>query len=314
MMISELKANPKFKPKEKFSPSQLLTAKRCLRLWGYRYLQGLYETTPKRATTFGSLIHACAESYLGGGTVYGFHEDWRLQKELSGFSDADLNAMRKDAPARALAGVPFLPVPRSKGLKSLLIEREVKLGTAQWSPSEDPIHLAGRVDLIVLLEDGQPYILDHKSTGGDKKKGKAGIWSYALTPETLPDDTQATVYGLAVMQALGLEWIGLRWLYYLTNEKYSPQALPVDAVLTRPRAEENAAALVALALQLREYIRAGARVEDLPAPSNLPPAEESPCDAYGGCPYRTDRGGPCALPDSNMGALIASASITKRKK
>jgi hypothetical protein len=314
--------SPSWKPREAFSPSQLATARDCRRKWGYGYLLGLRRAKPLKAAALGSLVHACLEAYLAGGTVYDFKIDRGLARDLEHFDSKTVEAMQKHAPRCALSGLQHLPRLDDPAIERLDIEKAINIDTAAivshihgFSLARDPIIIRGRRDLG-MTRAGVRYLYDHKSTGGRKSKnehGPADSWAYVKTPEQLLTDEQAVLYGMAEMQEHGLSELWSRWVYYLTDEKKAPASRPLDIHQTLPQVEAEAKKLIHLAFDLRQLIRARADVEKLPLPV-LPPDPASPCNKYGGCPYRADRGGPCNGPLQNLGALIASAPQSKQEK
>lgn len=323
---------PKWSPREVFSPSGIVLSIACLRAWAYAYLFGLKQRGARGpGKLMGSVIHACQEAYLGGGNVYNFkaHLQPSDLRELNALEPDDRADIERRAPQCALTGIPFLPLPNDPAIEWRIVEGVLQLDTTALCPefALDPVLVEGRFDFAV--KSGEHYLYDHKSTSGQKAyKGRPfSPWGYAHTPETLAKDPPALIYALAFMQKYGLQHIWLRWIYYLTAKDKSPMAMPVDVRLERADVEALVREYIYRAAYLREHVRyvqlrrnAGQPLGldyvatlELPA---LPPDEDSPCKAYGGCQYASANAGPCDAPTANMGALIAGApvSATKAKK
>lgn len=296
-------------PKETFSPSQLSGYTLCQRKWAWRYLGGLREVRKGKGAMLGSLIHACAEHYLRGGTVYDIvapDGSLRLEddvfKELQGFTLEEQRAMVEAAPKRALVGIEHLP--RLQECEHVEVETWIDIDTRRLNAGIEPLRITGKIDLRVK-RSGIWYTYDHKST-----KGKRGDpWAYVKPADTLLDDPQGVFYPLDGMLKHGQPSIWSRWLYYQTDPKVHPMAKPIDFEAHFDATKRAANEWLIVAVEMRKLVReavAGAlKPDDLPAPTTLPPHPDSPCLAFGGCPYRAERGGPCRVTSSlNFGSMI----------
>jgi len=318
---------PNWAPREIFSPSGIVQSIACLRAWAYAYLFGLRRKGSGPGALLGSIIHACLESYLSGGNVYQFTLEPRTLAELNALDADKKKELLTRAPQCALAGVPYLPAPDDAQITQRINEGVIRLDTAALCPelALDPVVVEGRFDFAI--ERGEWYLYDHKSTSGKKAADGQPFdpWGYAHTPETLAEDPPALIYALAFMQQHGLRHLWLRWIYYLTTPGRKPEAKVVDVRLERADVEARVRELIYRAAYLRGHVRFAILrrksgqplgldyVETLALPA-LPPAEDSPCPAYGGCQYSAANAGPCHAPTSNIGAIIASVPATNTTK
>jgi hypothetical protein len=314
-------------PKESFSPSQLTTYSDCQRKWAWRYLFGLRELRKTKGAMLGSLIHACLELYLHGGTVgdlVGPAGELRttldVWQELQGYTFEEQRAMVAEAPKRALVGIEHLP--RLHECEIVEVESWIDIDTARLIGGIEPIRVVGKIDLRVRRA-GRWYTFDHKST-----KGRRGDpWAYVKAPDTLLDDPQGVFYPLDGMHKHGLESIWARWVYYQTDPKVHPMSKAVDFEAHREATERAAFEWLIVAVEMRRMVRearAGTlQPDDIPPPRALPPDPASPCLSFGGCPYRAERGGPCragatldfgslilenkGVPDMNLAEKLAAA-------
>lgn len=313
-----------FTPRESFSPSQLAAYASddgCKRKWAYRSLFGVTETKRSIATVLGSLIHGSLEQYLNGKTVYdlvapdgSLNLDKRTLKEVQTVEPARLAELVKAAPARALAGLNFLPNMNDPAIEIVEVERWIDIDSNRIIRGVEPIKINGKIDLS-MRRVGVWYLYDHKSTRG--RRAQRGLpadpWAYCKTPEQLMKDPQAVFYALDVVLRHNLDALWCRWVYYLTDPDAHPQAKAVDVELRRDFLLDAAFRWMLVAHEMRGLVRralAGKLApEDIEPPSVLPPEETSPCKAYGGCPYHYGKGGPC-MPEGriNLGNLILSGN------
>lgn len=309
-------------PKEDFSPSALARyagEDGCKRAWAWGALFGVWSLKKSIATLLGSLIHGSLEHYLRGGTVYDLNGpngeirlDARTWKEfeimlergwLSRERLAELTAM---APARALAGINFLPNINDPAFEIIETEKWVDIDTTRVLGGVERIRINAKVDLR-FRRMGVWYLTDHKSTKGKPKDP----WAYAKTPEQLLKDPQAVFYALDLILRHNLDGLWCRWVYYLTDTKAHPLAKAVDFELSREQVMEAAYEWLLVAHEMRGLVRA-ARAGTI-TPSDVP-ANLAACDSYGGCTYHYSKGGPC-MPEGevNLGDLILAGSKPEKE-
>jgi hypothetical protein len=292
-------------PRESFSPSQLAQYAGeggCKRKWGYRSLFGVGEVKQSKGRALGSLIHACLELYLKGGTVYDLvapgegpilarlRVDEKTRKELATYDAKALAKLAEDAPKRALAGLRLVPDTKDPALECVEVEQWIKLDTTRIVGGIEPIKLNGKIDLS-FRRAGVWYLHDHKSTKGRREPGVPfDPWAYCKSPADLATDPQSVFYGLDRMYRHGIDSLWSRWAYFLTDPKAHPEAKPVDVELHRSVLEPAAYGWLVIANEMREAVRA-AKAGTI-TPADLAPTPDS-CPAFGGCAYHHSRGGPC---------------------
>jgi len=172
------------------SPSQLKTAKSCLRLWGWTYIAGI-RSPPTDSQRLGTVVHGVLEEWLSDGVVPDEDTPMAIDKGLR-------------YPGRiAAAGLPFLPPPGT-------CEVEKRF----WLETEPGVAFYGFID---FLSREQALVGDHKSTTDFK---------WALTPDDLLTDEQSIIYSVVGMLLMGVEQIDTRWVYYRNHG--IPAARPVS--------------------------------------------------------------------------------------
>lgn len=284
------------------SPSSDALARRCVRAWGYAYIEGLrppdvewsvieaagaawtnVATPSQRSLALGTAIHAKAEAYMFQipGTNF---SDLPGQIFLSG---AHLlpHPTRLQAPPRVERCIgPEVHPPLVEGLW-----HTTGAGTVRW---------VGYVDLRVLpTEDesdrlGLPrgwVTFDYKSTKDPK---------WIKTSAELRADGQANVYGLDARRSEDHGPSVMRWVYFRTQGKR--EARPVDFTIDQRAAE----------IVLDDMTDRALYLDSLPSVEACPP-NPGACGDYGGCTYHHSKGGPCSA-KGRLGALI-QARVPKRK-
>ena len=227
------------------SASQIKRWKECPRAWGFEYLKGL-RPPPSKAAALGSAVHRLLELHFKG-------EPWP--------EDADAKVAKL---AQAVIDSGTLPSP-GVFVDPENVERPFMLRTG-------PIQIRGFIDLIVPRAR-PPMVADHKTSSDPAK--------YGLTPETLGDDIQATIYAAAVLDLLGVDEVACQWTYCKTRGR--AEVHPVRATLDRERTRKNLEAYVLP--PTREILDTVARHEaDEVDPIELRPVPES-CGNWGGCPH-----------------------------
>jgi hypothetical protein len=239
------------------SPSQIASARQCVRRWWYEKVHGI--TSPGTpATHFGSVLHAVVEGYL-------------LQLNEAGLAKhiketvADATAAEITKAKTLLAGaIPAAVLPRPGTGE---VEREMLI---PFEPM--PGGLKGRLD-FVDLERETPLVLDHKTTSDP---------AYAKTEETLLQDPQVILYAYwALLQRPEAKHIAVRYVYYLT--KGAPRVWAVDIMLTSDKVRES---FDWLSQEIRGMINHFGCSEAADVPFKLSACNSfgRPCPAMGQCP------------------------------
>jgi hypothetical protein len=329
--------------REVYSPSQLEMASRCLRSWVLRYIYGIKtQSTASRSKVLGTLIHKCVELYVNGRSMLSLSADDfddYTRKEFTAFTShreqvlfdkalkknpyADLNATRvtsresaqkelealfRDAPQRALAGLAHLPPLEQCAAR--FAEVPLQVSTTDFYDYDVQFSEMCKIDLVVQAASGEWYLYDHKST-----KGKPGDpWAYVPTPEALKRNVQLLLYAAHVMQKQKVGELWCRWIYYYTGEG-APDSKAVDVRITYAEVAEYLQPWLELADRLGWIIRDTLEKNQLPDLAQFEFSEKintdhSPCDAYGGCGYR---GSHCNPPPLSAADILARTRAVKRE-
>ncbi len=275
------------------SASSIALVKRCQHAAALQYIAGIREpevpwaaiesgaahTSRQRSTALGKAMHTVGERWYA--QAPGMAPDWHSLPGEIFLSGAHLlphpercHAVHVEQP------IGHVPLPAlGPGKPTLALD----VHGVRWAGFKDLLTSAPGEFIRLKLDCPDGWLLtDYKSTGS--------IERYALTPDALEVDTQASLYAIDVCLRLRLDEIPARWVYFET--KKVRRAAPVDARLTLARALDVLGPLAELAREF-DLIE---RVED--APKN-PLA----CGDYGGCPHHVTAGGPCDARRST-GALI----------
>jgi hypothetical protein len=273
-------------PDEGISPTALQTFELCARKWGFRKLCGLKDRTA--ALDLGTLVHKQLELYYRG-WVQPDGSYRRQPLDLSTYPGQLAHPMLE-----------WLPDPLDCDV--LEVEQDITFDMRYVMGGVDPLQFKGQRDLAFSLKGypGELYLRDYKTTAG---------FQWVPTPEVLIDDPQNVLYGLDVMLKHSVDTLDTRWIYSLKakkGEEHRPpqKAKPVDVVIHLEETVKRAEGFVKLGLQMRSLVRE--RIKDPTFSPNVLPANFNACHAYGGCPYRASKGGPCG-----RSSLDPSSPITK---
>ena len=191
------------------------------------------------------------------------------------------------AGAMFVSGLPHLPPPGSGG-----VEGEMKMCI------EDVFYL-GYIDYrgygVPGLE-GKLVTLDHKTS---KSPDRYGLWDKVAFLKNI----QAVLYATNQILETGTNEAHLRWLYYWTSGR--ERAKPSDIVLTRTELEDAFERVVHNPAKEVVKLRLAK-----PDPMDLAPNTQV-CSKYGGCPFRSEVGGPCVRTQNQ---LITGAYAAANKK
>jgi hypothetical protein len=221
------------------SASSVSTFEMCARKWAWQKLDGL-EGAQHPSAAFGERVHGHLERWLAVKVPpQGTHEERVAQ-----------------------AIIPHLPPPQLVDPNDVEVGLSMRLGG---------VYFVGRVDLYLPRhpETGRPRVYDHKTTSD---------FGWALAPELMADDVQATLYAVWGLLRSKAEAVDLQWTYGLT--KGSPKSLPVVQTVT----SADIKARVTKSIETARVMRELTRMEGLTA-IEVPYNAEA-CEAYGGCAFR----------------------------
>jgi hypothetical protein len=363
-----LRPKPITYAREVYSPSQLEMANRCLRSWVLRYVYGIKtQSAASRSKALGTLIHKCVELYVNGRSMLSLSVDDfddYTRKEFTAFTAhreqalfdktlkknpyADLNETRtksregaqkelealfREAPQRALAGLAHLPPLEQCAAR--FAEVPLQVSTTDFYDYDVEFSEMCKIDLVVQAQSGEWYLYDHKSTKGGKRtwteidvqvneegdtvdvevqRSVYDPWLYVPTPEALKRNVQLLLYAAHVMQKQKVGELWCRWIYYYTGEG-APDSKPVDVHITYAEVAEYLQPWLELADKLGWIIRDTLEKNQLPDLAQFEFSEkintdDSPCDAYGGCGYR---GSHCNPPPLSAADILARTRAVKRE-
>jgi hypothetical protein len=274
-------------PREEFSPSQLSLGGECEIKWGLRYLAGVreakgaddYATIARR---LGKEMHAWLEHYMRGGTI------------------------NTDTLAGARAFPALRHIPRPEDCLEIRIEERGYFDTRRVNASVKPFAFNFFLDLeYQLRSDHRHYVIDYKSTKD---------FGYAKTVAQLRDDPQGIIYPLSVMHRTGQDRLDATWLYLATPHQdpvksLPPSVKPVSLTFELRDVERRAEMLLVKAGELRNYVRENANPLELRPNTTWCRKFYSPIKKTGGCPYRSEIGGPCTHDRPNFGSLLSGLAM-----
>jgi hypothetical protein len=298
----------------------LALARRCSRAWAFRYLLGLRKpeiawaavTALEKPTdrealrdynrlrrpALGKECHTRPERYYRGEDVC--------------WTDGPGTIM--------LAGLHLLPHPSE--CSEIECEGEIAINV-------DGVQFTGYLDLLVnrlpvkgtaadyaddlCAAEGRWLLVDHKTTYSFDYVDRDKTIKSVKTAAELKADIQANLYAYAVMRRKDLRELDCRWVYYRTEGV--PAAIAVDFTITWADAERVARDLAAQAKTLLLYVdTARTRLPLVREYVATFAANPAACDAYGGCEYHVNRGGPCTPPTLTPGARMQLQRARQKTK
>ncbi len=251
----------------------------CNRKWYFEY-NAIHPIVPPagEGQKYGTANHWVAENWLKHGTP-------PSMCPLPPAANEDKELAKYHAAAKEIfpPGVQFLPTPGTPGL---VVEHPFK-------PEGGGLLLdcgatfTGTMDAAVMLP-GLPRakLYDHKTTKH---------FRYMKTVEELLRDPQALGYGYGLSELTGAEKIEARWIYYRRTKPYIAQ--PVDFVMTRPLLERAWKRINVVAAEMLDLYNS--RKDPLQVTPN-----ESTCDKYGGCYFKSICHGKDGRPIMSNGSTI----------
>ncbi len=293
-------------PRE-LSASQVGLFTDCQRKWGFRYLEGFKEIG--QANLLGTRIHEILEEYQKKGTPPNRAETFWLAHRYKTNLDGSPALVQYWPGQIAESGLYLLPPP---GVVSVEDSFHVRTPSGQsWQGRKDGRYVRGPTGEALPIGppgDGLVIVQDHKSTSDKKWALHEGREAPGPGEEDnrLLTDLQANLYAWDEMARLGISWVGVEWIYYLTSGP-KREAWPVRQLLGGQQVADVIGHADEIAHQVQEVYTAKPPVLELTPNPKM-------CEAYGGCPHR----GVCNLTATQMiGGLLQMESIKElmeRKK
>lgn len=234
----------------RYSASSIQAFADCERKYLWPTVAGL-DTAATESQRFGTKLHKHVELWLKDGTP---------------------PPSTDEAGRLAQVGLGALPKPNAAGMA---VEEQFELRVPGL-----PVTITGTKDLVVRPSEEQAtsfQLWDHKTMKDVRYFGEK-------TKPWLSGNIQANVYAFAEWVTLGelgfnnLRVVDKRWVYYFRRQKQVEVLRVVDDLgHVRERFEKDVVPLVhKMAAMAKERPRAG----------DVPRADESVCEAYGGCGHR----------------------------
>ncbi len=239
-----------------YSATQLETFGLCARKWGLRYIDKI-PGKQHAAAELGVAIHAQLEGWLREG-----------------------RAIQTDTPAGAIAmaGLHYLPAPKSEGLE---VETQfgLELGGHRFLGYKD----------AQILSRIPPIVIDHKTTADFK---------WAKTPEELRDNYQACLYAADAMHKAGAAECDLAFVYYKTRGR--PESKLVLLRVSRDDVTPTLERAIRLAAEMAAAREAGCKGKELPV-------NPAACGAFGGCDYA---GAVCGMTHEEKFTVMSNSTMS----
>jgi len=220
------------------SASSVSTFELCHRKWAWRAIDGLEGPQSKQAE-FGTSVHALVE-------------DWLRAR------NPPVEGTPEHRVAQAI--IAHLPPPQLVDPNNVEVGLSMRLGG---------VYFVGYIDLFVPEhpETRRPRVYDHKTTSD---------FGWALAPETMTDDVQATLYATWAFLKTKAPEVDLQWTYGLTRG--APKSLPVIRTVTGRDIKDRVSKTIDSAKTMREIVNMGVTAIEVPY-------DAAACEAFGGCPF-----------------------------
>lgn len=207
------------------SNSQVKTHRRCPQQWAYKYLERLQAKDRKRAPHLGNWLHRALEThYLEG--------DWKIgHKEYL----KDWNSLYEEE--REVLSEKFGPLPKAvrriirsylwwwkhDGWKVLAVEHEfeVLLGSFTHNDVKILVYANGKADLVVEDDEGNRWVVDHKSTGSIPQQSAF----HAMDPQLM-------LYPVGLKEEFG-DFAGIVYNYIRSRPPSIPQLTKKTGQISR---------------------------------------------------------------------------------
>lgn len=171
-----------------------------------------------------------------------------------------------------------LPPPHLIDPQNVELETAIKIGD---------VNFAIVIDLW-MPELEVPTVYDHKTTKS---------FNWALTPDAMPDDVQATMYSAWAFVKTGASQVAVQWTY--GKSEGAPDVHPVKRTFLRQDVEERVKKSIRSAHEMRVIQESGCTAIEVPY-------DATGCEAFGGCPYQSL----CNLSARDKLASIVAQGVT----
>lgn len=273
------------------SPSQVVDYRDCPRKWWFDKIHKVPDIRPKKSQfTYGNVVHNIAERYLladdqgrdeSGQPVDLYPEGWHTDPDGS-VSLAEQAHIRK-----------LIQKAIDSGVLRRLPNRRV-----EWAI--DRTLVPGEVATIGVIDQYAPGIIeDHKTTSAIK---------WALSSKALAKDSKMLDYVAMLPEELLEDRTEIRLNYFCKDGKARKQVWPVNAFISRARAQDHLGELTSTAMMMLTM-----KEEEIPLPEweeTDGPSAVGVCDKYGGCQYQAI----CGKVFSPQQVIDKAMSLKKKMK
>lgn len=148
--------------------SEAKTRQRCEKQWAYKYLDDLEPKAKKRAPYLGNWLHRALETHYGQGDWKIGHKEY-LKEWNSLFEEEREELSKKHGPLpQAVRRIikSYLWYWKHDGWKVLAAEYEfeIEIGFFKVNGVKVIVQAKGKIDLIIEDDEGNRWVIDHKST------------------------------------------------------------------------------------------------------------------------------------------------------
>lgn len=219
--------------------SQVNTRRRCEKKWAYKYLHRLQPKRRGRALHIGNWLHRCLETFY-------LEDDWRIghQEYLDEwdklFDEEKELLSKKTTRAKSWTPLPeqierimksYIWYYKNDGWKVYAVEEEFEIVIGQFMDSQGNIikvYANGRIDLIVEDEEGNFWVVDHKSTGNIPEPGAF----HAMNPQLI-------LYPVGIKESEGIKAAGIFFNYISSKAPSIPQLTKKTGQISRRKVKTD---------------------------------------------------------------------------
>lgn len=263
---------------DRYSATQVATFRDCRRKWFLGYVSG-YRGPQNAYAALGEHIHKVLQAYLEDGTLPGGDKVEITVTKPNGQVIAYTGDDLLQIILPYIAELPAPGVARVEGFFELDLG---ELGT-----------MVGYIDYQV--DEDCPVVGDHKTTSD---------LGWALKPDELRDDPQATIYAVKALEESDADRVRLRWGYVRRDPK-KPGKKIVEVEMSLTDTGKSWQGILQDIRAMRDLRASGCE-------AGQTPYDAAACDKYGGCPYR---GSVCKLtPMERMKGKVTMLNLKERMK
>lgn len=220
--------------------SQINTRRRCEKKWAYKYLERLQRKGKTRPLYLGNWLHRCLETHY-------LEDDWRIghQEYLDEWNklfDEEKELLSQKGKRKSKNWTP-LPEQVERIMKSYLwyyrndgwtvyaVEEEFEVLIGQFIANNGSIiqvYANGRIDLIIEDDQGQFWVVDHKSASMIPDEGAF----HAMNPQLI-------LYPVGLEKSEGIKAAGIFFNYIGSKAPSIPQLTKKTGQISRRKVKTD---------------------------------------------------------------------------